>query len=182
MRAICPFCDGVLNITSDGLKRCGYCGAEAEYFMFTPRRKKVIASEAVSQTGDGVEANCYLHERNKAKSSCARCGSFICAICVTPVEGAEYCPKCFEIAHAQGGFTVTKTKFTNHGTHVMMVSILAWLIGGGLFSPLVFLYGLFVLKKLREDKRGGKGQLIRWCIGMVLSFGGSAMWAVIFLT
>ena len=69
--------------------RCA-CGRTSRVFRFRPFRQAAVAAAAPS-----AGAPCAFHAGNQAASACTRCGSFLCELCVTPVQGKVYCTACF---------------------------------------------------------------------------------------
>lgn len=40
--------------------------------------------------------NCYVHSEKEAVGTCVGCGKFICAECVTTIQGKNYCKHCVD--------------------------------------------------------------------------------------
>lgn len=85
----CGVCARPLPAEAGQRARCG-CGREVEVLRFRPWRA-VLATAAAATAA----AACAYHAGNEPVASCQRCGSFICALCVTPVGGQTYCTDCF---------------------------------------------------------------------------------------
>ncbi len=69
--------------------RCA-CGRESRIFRFHPFRQAPPVS-AVPSAG----SPCAFHAGNQASAACGRCGSFLCTLCATPIQGKTYCTACF---------------------------------------------------------------------------------------
>lgn len=95
----CGVCTRPLPAEQEQRARCA-CGREVKVLRFRPWRT-VPASAAPATAG----AACAYHAGNEPVASCQRCGSFICALCVTPVGGQTYCTDCFSRLKGAGSLS-----------------------------------------------------------------------------
>lgn len=102
----CGACGKPLPPEVDGIARCP-CGKEVRVFRFRPFRRDVSPTPFSAASG----APCAYHAGNLAVCPCARCGSFLCDLCATPLEGKTYCPPCFERILAAGTFQSLRNQF-----------------------------------------------------------------------
>ncbi len=95
----CGACARPLPPACEGDTRC-VCGASQIVLRFRPFRR---AAQPAAAVFEGAQTPCAYHAGNAATSSCGRCGSFVCALCLTPVAGLSLCPPCFERRRRSGG-------------------------------------------------------------------------------
>ena len=90
-RIVCAHCGRTLLPAGEerATVRCA-CGRESRIFRFHPFRQAAVTAAAPS-----AGSPCAFHAGNQASASCTRCGSFLCELCVTPVQGKVYCTACF---------------------------------------------------------------------------------------
>ncbi|MFC1587290.1 hypothetical protein ACFL54_03175 [Planctomycetota bacterium] len=191
MEIQCPKCDAIQPFETEGRWACGKCTKPLEVHFFHPKVRSVVSSHAVMREDGKIEANCYLHEKNKAETSCGRCGSFICTICETPSGDKTYCPKCFEILHSRGELTRTKAQYYNYGSQTLSITILFLLtslafifihIGTGSMNLISLIYGGAIYKKMKADPRPGRRQEIYWWISMVITVPANIFWIAALLS
>ncbi len=80
---------------------CTSCGKEQTVYRFEPYRISAPVQTALLQEPGAAGPPtalppCAYHAGNVSVGTCARCGSFLCGLCVTAVQGQTYCTACFE--------------------------------------------------------------------------------------
>jgi hypothetical protein len=127
----CPVCRRPLAVASGASARCP-CGREVQVWRFRPFR----ASRAPVTFLDGASAPCAYHAGNRAESACARCGSFLCGLCVTTVRRQTLCVSCFERMRAAGEDVTLKNRIPR--PHVVALSL-------GVASMLLPVFAVFLV-------------------------------------
>ncbi len=94
----CGRCSRPLPPGSEGATLC-FCGASQRVLRFHPFRRPAAPAAAVFEA---AQTPCAYHLGNAASAACSRCGSFVCALCATPVAGTTWCPPCFERQRRNG--------------------------------------------------------------------------------
>ena len=128
----CPACRAPLSETLRASVWCG-CGTEVRVFRFHPTRRVPQASPAAALQG----TPCAYHAGNAATESCARCGSFLCELCATPLEAATYCTACFERMSGEGNLASLSSHLPRPHALALAAAFFALVpIFGLLFLPL----------------------------------------------
>lgn len=153
----CPRCKQPLELQqlADGPVHCPRCGGEFEARVFHPptRVTRVLQLE---QSGPEAAGACANHPRNVAVSTCERCGIFICSLCELEVDGAKYCPACFERLAAEGSITSARTRFRSYAS-LAGLSAMAGFVFSAIFLglPLGGLSLYYVVKGFRTRRETG---------------------------
>jgi hypothetical protein len=116
----CGACGRALAGTPGAGVKCR-CGRTNRVYRFAPVRTARLARPLVSGTP------CAYHAGNAAVAGCARCGSFVCDLCVTPASGATYCTACFERLRAEGGLPGLQARYPRPHLLAFLVSLLSFL-------------------------------------------------------
>ena len=153
----CPRCKGPVALTelADGAVLCPRCGGEYEARVFHPPTRSARVLQLV-QSGPETAGACANHPRNAAVTNCERCGIFICSLCELEVDGAKYCPACFERLAQEGAIHSARTRFRAYGS-LAGLSALAGLFLSGAFLgfPLGGLALYYVVKGFRTRRDTG---------------------------
>jgi hypothetical protein len=172
----CGACGTEMGAEVDGVARC-VCGVESRVFRFRPFRVGAVTRPAPLAAG----APCAYHAGNEAVTSCARCGSFLCTLCATPVGGTTYCTACFERLHAAGGLEVLKSRFARPHAMALAASLLALIpLFGLLFAPIVVWQGVQATKNRRELSARERGLFAYLAVAALFTAGGIALSVVAF--
>ena len=97
MALACPECGFELKpafLESQDFRSCHICGSEISVLAFPAcfvEPKKIGAMEL--RRGED-ETSCFHHDSKKAVADCARCGKFLCALCMVEVGSDILCPEC----------------------------------------------------------------------------------------
>ncbi len=153
----CPRCKTPTPLTelTDGIVLCPRCGGEYEARVFHPPTRSARVLQLVQSGPEGAGA-CANHPRNAAVTNCERCGIFICSLCELEVDGAKYCPGCFERLAQEGSIQSARTRFRAYGS-LAGLSAIAGLFLSGLFLgfPLGGLALYYVIKGFRTRRDSG---------------------------
>lgn len=108
----------------------------------------------LSQLPPVSESACVNHPGNQAMARCNNCARAICNLCLTPVEGKNFCPQCFELLRARGALESSQRAF-NTPSVALGLSIATILLGwayclGFILGPLSI---YFALRSLSEIER-----------------------------
>ncbi len=173
----CGACGTEIRAEVDGVARC-VCGVESRVLHFRPfRAVGAVARPAPLAAG----APCAYHAGNEAMTSCARCGSFLCTLCATPVGGATYCTACFERLHTTGGLEVLKNRFPRPHAMALAASLFALIpMFGILFAPIVVWQGVQATKNRRELSARERGLFAYLAVAALFTAGGVALSVVLF--
>ncbi len=98
-------------------------------------------------------APCAYHAGNPAGHLCERCGDFMCGLCVTPVEGRLYCPRCFDLLYTRGALQVSQRQFTLPGITLgvgIAAFLTSWICVGIPFAIGGIVAGVSALKQHRQ--------------------------------
>lgn len=95
---VCPDC-GKGWVTGAGTARCDAKGCEVEVHRF---------ATVVDVIPSGDAGRCARHPTKDGVAGCARCGAFICDVCVTRTGEQILCPACFDLLHGRGELVTTK--------------------------------------------------------------------------
>lgn len=169
MVTTCPYCsaqttdDALPQGAVSGARVCPRCRKTFEVY-FIERPQQSLAPQQAAP-GDASSANCAYHANNQAVTVCARCGDFICNLCVTTVEGKDYCPKCFELLYARGALETSQRSFHTPST-ALFLSLTALLFGwlqclGVVIGPVALYLGIRALIEInRRPELPGRGKAI----------------------
>ena len=117
----CGACGARLREESEGgAALCWKCRKDNRVLRFRPFRQ----FQAPKPVNEDSGAPCAYHTGNQAVVSCARCGSFICQLCVTLIAGQDHCPPCFERMHASGGHQNFKSQFSRPHLNGFLIAFL----------------------------------------------------------
>ena len=167
----CPACGGLLRPETAGRTRC-VCGVESRVFRFHPFRAAGASRAAPAAAG----TPCAYHSGNAAVTACARCGSFLCEICATPVGGATYCTACFERLRAGGDLGVLRHRIPRPHAVALASSLLTLVpLAGLLFLPVVAWQGIVALRRYSELEERESGIPVYLALAGLLSLGGLAL-------
>ena len=168
---MCPVCSA--RIAEATLERigesiaiaqvCSTCSKPFELYVIE-RPYQPVAPQATTASGS-LAGSCAYHPNNQAAACCARCGDFVCNLCLTSIEGQGYCPKCFELMYARGSLDSSKRSF---GTPSMSLGLglcsffLGWVqCLGFVLAPLAIYFGLRALKEIdRRPELPGRSKAI----------------------
>jgi hypothetical protein len=138
-----------------GRAHCGTCDRELEVHRFAPFRRAVVAAAAF-EVDRGVP--CAYHAGNLATGTCARCGSFICDLCATPLDGKTYCPACFERLVRSGASASVRARYARpHSSAIawfVMSGMIVLLIPLGLPLGIVYLVRAFRARRELAEREG----------------------------
>jgi hypothetical protein len=123
----CAACGRVLSLHAEGTAWCS-CGKPSRVFRLTPVR---AAARPPAPVLAGTP--CAYHAGNAAVTTCARCGSFVCTLCATPVGATTYCTACFERLHATGDLRELRVRIPRPHAWALAVA----LVGSGPYLVLV---------------------------------------------
>ncbi len=147
-RVPCPRCHRRVPATGTSWGRCPKCLARYRVIEFTPL---LDAAELAAGAG-----RCANHPGKDASNGCARCGAFVCDVCVTRTGEDLYCPDCFSLLHTRGQLATTQTSRTRWDSLVLLLTCMApftcW--GSLLFSVPLSVWMLFRLRKDRWLRPG----------------------------
>jgi hypothetical protein len=144
MEGSCPHCGVPLDLPASGVYQCERCGRRFEVVVGSPKPPPAPAPAAGFSPGvpaypfvpgaggfgapghfppaapapelnPELHAPCASHPGNAAINVCERCGDFMCRLCMTPVEGRLYCPRCFDLLYTRGSLQFTQRQFTLPG-------------------------------------------------------------------
>jgi hypothetical protein len=152
----CPHCNTILATGTHRSGeardiRCPACLKEFEAVFFDPPVEKARVLE-IAATGPHGATPCAHHPGNAAVADCARCGSFICDLCVIELGGGSYCPGCFELVQQSGESGDVVGRFRDYGSMASGAATLGCLVYFVSFviGPLAIYYGA---KALRQKKK-----------------------------
>lgn len=128
--AACGVCTRPLPAEQQQRARCA-CGREVEVFRFRPWRA-VAAGAAAATAG----AACAYHAGNEPVASCQRCGSFICALCMTPVGAETYCTDCFSRLKGAGSLRLLDNRVPRPQWAALVLGWFAFLPALGVVAAL----------------------------------------------
>jgi hypothetical protein len=153
------------------------CGVSSRVFLFHPFRS---AGSRHGAAPVAAGTPCAYHAGNAATASCARCGSFLCNLCATPVGGQTYCTACFERLHTSGGLEALKNRFPRPHAVALAASLGTVLLPilGLVLAPVVVWQGVLALKKRREIAVRESGLVAYLVLAGLFTLGGLA-WAVL---
>jgi hypothetical protein len=168
-RIACPRCGGTLGV-GDGATRCASCGKTATVVRFEP---------IVEAFSTGAAGRCAHHPNKDAVAGCARCGAFVCEVCVTRTGEATYCPACFETLHERDDLDTTRARRTRIDYLILHMGMLCWMLGPCVFAtaPLTLALGGWALAQRRRRPWLSTARIVG---GMALSLPGVALWIFIF--
>jgi len=144
----CPECGLRLDVATSGLATCKSCSTRYTAVVFKPPQEQ--GPEVLPSTSG---APCAQHARNLAIDSCARCGSFICALCSIDLEGQQICPKCFDRAQEAAASTNSRLNYNSLGFVISLVG-LPMIALGMIIGPIAIYYcirGGIRNARLKED-------------------------------
>jgi hypothetical protein len=119
----CGSCGRPLAGEEDGVVRCP-CGTVQQVWRFQPSRmSEVLPAPCI----DGADLACAYHGGNRAEVPCVRCGSFLCALCATPVGGLTRCPGCFDRLRAADELPELRARVERPHLGAALVSVFALL-------------------------------------------------------
>lgn len=100
----CPKCGAPLppeSFNTGYFVSCRSCGGpvRAEVFPALYRPPETVPAENASAPGD---ATCFYHAHKTAKSVCAGCGRFVCALCEVDLGEGPFCPSCLSAGRKKG--------------------------------------------------------------------------------
>jgi hypothetical protein len=103
--------------------------------------------------GTGQAPPCARHAENAAVTACARCGDFMCAVCVTPVEGSVVCVRCFELKLQRGELWVQHAAFNlpDLSLWIGLAGIVVACGCGWVVSPSAIILGVIALREIRRQ-------------------------------
>lgn len=202
MEGICPKCHVRLELPASGLYDCERCRTRFEVALGSPRPLgagsawpggpagggwapsggvgappspaawSVPAPGAESTIDPAVQAPCAYHPDNPASHLCERCGDFMCRLCMTPVEGRLYCPRCFDLLYNRGALQVSHRQFNLPGV-TLGLGISALLMScaclGAPFGIGGIVVGMSALKEYRKrPELPGRTQTL-WGLGLSIA-------------
>jgi uncharacterized paraquat-inducible protein A len=153
----CPRCHKEVELSqlTDGEVHCQHCGGTYEARVFHPSARSTRVLQ-LAESGPEAAAACANHSRNTAVTTCERCGIFICALCELEVDGAKYCPACFERLAQEGAIHTARVRFRDYaslaGLSAVVGLIFSWLF---LAVPLGSLGLFYAVKGLRTRRQTG---------------------------
>jgi hypothetical protein len=80
------------ELASGEVSNCPDCGTQHQVRIF-PAAVRAAPSTSTESAAEG-DAACFDHPVSRAVASCARCGRFVCQLCVVETMGNSYCPSC----------------------------------------------------------------------------------------
>jgi len=168
----CPHCRARQFEAVEGEQRCRACGGKFAFYAFRPpTRRAAVPVAALGRTP------CHQHPLNSAVAACDRCGSFLCQLCETRVEGRILCPACFERLHERHELVSTRREQIAWGRLVMVLGALAWFpFYGCLFGLFAIGVGVYAVVRIRRDSSArGKPWVYA---GMTIALLGIVLWSV----
>jgi hypothetical protein len=161
----CPFCATPFAIEAvvDGPLVCPRCSRQFEARVLHPPAR-VASVLQLAQSGPEGAGACANHPRNAAVTSCGRCGIFICALCELPVDGAHYCPACFDRLAQEGAIDSARLRFRDYGSLASFVAVVGLFFSVFLGLPLGVLTFYYVYKGAKARRETGVSAM-----GLVLS-------------
>ncbi len=94
----------------------------------------------------------------------------MCSLCVTPVEGHSYCPRCFGLMHSRGSLGFVQRRFTAPGTCLALGILSIPGLCMGLYSPILAIAALVVgfraQKQLARQPDLPGRKLVTWGISL----------------
>jgi len=148
----CPRCDGEYDhaILRDGLHTCSACRRSHAALVGHPPPPVVRRPDATA--GDTTE--CIHHDGNLAVDACARCGSFLCALCRMETDEQVLCPGCLEKLNADGKLASLRGDLINYG-----YLALYWALGGLIFPlalPFAIPAWVYARRNARQNRELGE--------------------------
>jgi ribosomal protein L37AE/L43A len=153
----CPRCKNPVRLDelTDGPVHCPRCGGEYEARVFHPP-VRVARVLQLAQSGPDAAGACANHPRNAAVTNCERCGIFICSLCELAVDGATYCPSCFDRLAQEGTLLSARVRFRSYGTLAGVASFVGLLFSAIFIGlPLGALALYYVVKGFRTRNESG---------------------------
>jgi len=161
----CPNCRTTIELSqiSSGTVTCRYCGRHYEARIFHPVSRSANV-EQLAHSGPEAAGACANHPRNAAVTNCGRCGIFICALCQLEVEGATYCPMCFERLAQEGSIEGAKMRFRDYGSMAVFSALVGlfffWALLGIPLGVLSLYYVYRGFKTRRDSGISATGLII----------------------
>jgi hypothetical protein len=149
--------------------RCS-CGTEQRVLRFRPFRAPAAAPAPAGLEADGTP--CAYHAGNAASASCSRCGSFVCALCATPVAGATWCPACFERQRHQEQGLRARLPTPHHAALALGLLSLLMVALAPLTAPLALWQAWRAWSTRAELEERDRGVVLRAVAGAVLALAG----------
>lgn len=147
--------------------------------LFRPFR----AFRPSKQVLSGTDIPCAYHRGNLATESCARCGSFICDLCATPIESKTYCSACFERLNASGSLQSVKQAYSR--PHIISFAF-AFFSGVPLLGIILIVFSLIYgirAVRAREELLQREASVLPWVVfAFLFDLGGLMSNAAIFLS
>jgi uncharacterized paraquat-inducible protein A len=123
--------------------------------VFHPPTRSARVLQLV-QSGPEAAGACANHPRNAAVTNCERCGIFICSLCELEVDGAKYCPACFERLAQEGAIHSARTRFRAYSSLAGLTAIVGLFFSGAFLGfPLGGLALYYVVKGFRTRRDTG---------------------------
>lgn len=145
-RIVCPGCSSLFD-AREGDVVCLRCGESLRIFLFSPHEG---GNASIPDAGvDDVP--CLHHPRNKAETSCARCGSFICRLCAVEINTKTFCAKCLDAKERMEGHDLLATTLPRHDRRI--ISVLAFPIVLPFLYPLAIPYAVYQFRKISTESR-----------------------------
>jgi hypothetical protein len=94
------------------------CGTDQRVLRFRPYRR-VAGPPGAPRLG----VPCAYHGGNPATTGCARCGSFLCDLCATPIRGTVHCTACFERLRDEGAAALRSRFGRPHAAAVALAAV-----------------------------------------------------------
>jgi hypothetical protein len=161
MLGACPRCRAPLELPASGTYTCERCRKRFEAYLARPVAPVAAPVSPAVPLGD---ARCAAHANNPAVGNCERCGDFMCSLCSTPIEGRNYCLRCFELLHQRGSLAFDQRAFNMPGYSLILglISVPCMVYGLAFVTgPAAVVLGLLSLRKIREQPGlPGRGQAI----------------------
>jgi hypothetical protein len=135
-------------------------------YLFEP---VAVATELTSGAG-----RCSAHPNKDAVAGCARCGAFVCDVCVTRTGETSLCPACFDTLHARGDLDTTlarRLRWDYLTLSLGVAGIIPWC--GVAASPFAVALGCWCLWRRRREPWLSAGRAI---FGMAIGVIFSALW------
>lgn len=194
MEGICPRCHVRLDLPASGVYDCERCRARFEVALGSPRPLGAapagpgwlppggVGTLSTAQPWEGagaeftgavldpaVQAPCASHPGNPATHLCERCGDFMCRLCMTPVDGRLYCPRCFDLLYRRGALQSSHRQFTLPGI-TLGLGISAVLMScaclGAPFGIGGVIAGMNALKEYRKRPELPGQKMTYWGLGL----------------
>lgn len=153
VRGACPFCSMTFGAEPPvRAYTCRECGRSFEAYAILRSGTRVVAAAAGAAEASG---QCARHPDNVSRFVCARCGDFVCDVCVMRIEGKISCPKCFDYRHGRGELESARASFSLPVTS-MTSGIVALLIGvlgcwGLAVGAIAIVTGILALVRIKKQ-------------------------------